>query len=86
MTISAKTLDTAGNHAVLDGVSLSWDAMTNAVTPAATQAGICAGTGAPTFSATKGTLYVRLDGSSTSTRLYVNTNGSTTWTNFTSAA
>ena len=43
------------------------------------------GTGAPTFSATKGTLYVRLDGSSTSTRLYVNTDGATTWTNFTSA-
>jgi len=47
---------------------------------------ITAGSGAPTFSAAKGTLYIRLDGSSTSTRMYVNTDGSTTWTNFTTAA
>lgn len=47
---------------------------------------ILVGSGAPTVSAAKGSLYVRTDGSSTSTRLYVNTNGSTTWTNFTSAA
>lgn len=45
-----------------------------------------AGTGAPTHVAAKGSLYSRLDGSSTSTRLYVNTNGSTTWTNVTTAA
>ena len=47
---------------------------------------IYSGSGAPTFSATKGSLYIRTDGSSTSTRMYVNTNGSTTWTNFTTAA
>lgn len=47
---------------------------------------ISAGTGAPSFSAAKGSLYIRLDGSSTSTRLYVNTTGSTTWTNVTTAA
>ena len=44
------------------------------------------GSGAPSHSAKKGSLYVRTDGSSTSTRLYVNTDGGTTWTNFTSAA
>jgi hypothetical protein len=48
--------------------------------------GIFFGSGAPTFSAAKGSIYLRSDGSSTSTRLYVNTNASTTWTNFTSAA
>lgn len=53
---------------------------------AALGVGIRGGTGAPTEQAPKGTLYVRLDGSSTSTRLYVNTDGATTWTNFTSAA
>lgn len=47
---------------------------------------IYSGTGAPAFTATQGSLYLRTDGSSTSTRLYVNTTGSTTWTNFTSAA
>lgn len=49
-------------------------------------AGIYFGSGAPTVSAPKGSLYLRTDGSSTSTRLYVNTNGSTTWTNVTTAA
>lgn len=48
--------------------------------------GIFFGSGAPTLAAAKGSLYIRTDGSSTSTRLYVNTDGSTTWTNFTSAA
>lgn len=47
---------------------------------------IGSGTGAPTNSAPKGSLYVRTDGSSTSTRMYVNTDGGTTWTNFTTAA
>ena len=48
--------------------------------------GVFAGSGAPTFSAAKGSLYLRTDGSSTSTRAYINTNGSTTWTNLVTAA
>jgi hypothetical protein len=44
------------------------------------------GSGAPTVTAPQGSLYLRTDGSSTSTRLYVNTNGATTWTNVTTAA
>lgn len=48
--------------------------------------GIYYGSGAPTVSAAQGSIYIRSDGSSSSTRLYVNTTGSTTWTNFTSAA
>lgn len=48
--------------------------------------GIYYGSGAPTVSAAQGSLYLRSEGSSTSTRLYVNTNGSTTWTNVTTAA
>lgn len=47
--------------------------------------GIFIGSGAPTFSAAQGTLYLRSDGSSTSTRLYVNTNGTTGWTAITTA-
>lgn len=47
--------------------------------------GIFFGSGAPTLSAAQGSLYIRTDGSSTSTRLYVNTNGSTGWTNVTTA-
>jgi hypothetical protein len=48
--------------------------------------GIYYGSGAPTVSAAQGSIYLRSDGSSTSTRLYVNTDGSTTWTNVTTAA
>lgn len=47
--------------------------------------GFTSGTGAPTFAASKGTIYVRLDGSSSSTRMYINTDGGTTWTSFTTA-
>lgn len=48
--------------------------------------GIFFGSGAPTLSAAKGSLYMRSDGSSTSTRAYVNTNGSTTWASLTASA
>jgi hypothetical protein len=48
--------------------------------------GIFFGSGAPTLSAAQGSIYMRTDGSSTSTRMYINTNGSTTWTNVTTAA
>lgn len=48
--------------------------------------GFSAGSGAPAYSASKGSLYVRTDGSSSSTRIYVNTDGATTWTAVTTAA
>lgn len=44
------------------------------------------GSGVPTISAAKGSLYLRTDGSSGSTRAYINTDGATTWTNITTAA
>lgn len=47
---------------------------------------VSAGTGAPTYAASKGSLYIRTDGSSSSTRMYINTDGSTTWTSVTTAA
>lgn len=52
---------------------------------ATTNFGIYFGSGVPTLSAAQGSLYMRSDGSSTSTRMYVNTNGSTTWTAVTTA-
>jgi hypothetical protein len=42
--------------------------------------GIYWGSGAPSAAAAQGSLYLRVDGSSTTTRMYVNTNGGTTWT------
>lgn len=47
---------------------------------------IVAGSGAPTIAAPKGSLYLRIDGSTTNDRMYVNTNASTTWTAVTTAA
>ena len=51
----------------------------------AASVGIYVGSGAPTISAVKGSLYLRTDGSSTSTRLYIN-NGTTTWVAVTTAS
>jgi len=48
--------------------------------------GLFWGSGAPTFTAAQGAIYLRTDGSSTSTRLYVNTTGATTWASFTSSS
>jgi hypothetical protein len=46
---------------------------------------ILVGAGAPTASAAQGSLYLRTDGSSTSTRLYVSAGG-TTWVAVTTAS
>lgn len=48
--------------------------------------GIYFGSGVPTVSAAKGSLYLRTDGTTTNDRAYINTNGSTTWTALTTVA
>jgi hypothetical protein len=48
--------------------------------------GVFFGSGAPTLSAAKGSLYLRSDGTTTNDRMYVNTNGATTWTAVITAA
>lgn len=48
--------------------------------------GIFVGSGAPTVSAAKGSLYLRTDGTTTNNRAYINTDGATTWTAITTAA
>ena len=42
--------------------------------------GVFGGSGAPSLSAAKGSLYLRSDGSGINDRAYINTNGTTTWT------
>lgn len=44
------------------------------------------GSGVPTVTAGKGSLYLRTDGSTTNDRMYVNTDGATAWTSVTTAA
>ena len=41
--------------------------------------GVYFGSGVPTVAAAQGSLYLRSDGNSTSTRAYINTNGTTGW-------
>jgi len=48
--------------------------------------GVYFGSGAPSISAGKGSLYLRTDGSATNNRAYINTNGGTTWTAITTVA
>ncbi len=86
MTVSTQTFDMTGNQNLINGITLAYDTMTNLPIPAATQPSVVAGTGTPTYSAKKGTVYINLTGSSTSTRMYINTDGATTWTNVTTAA
>jgi len=86
MALPSNPLDLSGNSARVDHIGIAYDSQANAALTATTRPHICAGSGAPTFTANKGTVYIRIDGSSTSTRLYVNTDGATTWTNVTTAA
>jgi hypothetical protein len=55
-------------------------------TNTANNMGIYVGSGAPTVSAAKGSLYLRSDGTTTNDRAYINTNGTTTWTALTTVA
>ena len=48
--------------------------------------GVFFGSGAPTLTAAKGSLYLRSDGTSTSTRAYINSDGGTTWVAITTAS
>jgi len=47
---------------------------------------IISGSGVPTLSAPKGSLYIRTDGTTTNDRAYINTDGATTWTAIITAA
>lgn len=85
MTISANTVNLTGNQLQTDGTTFGWDTMTNVAIPAATQPSICAGTGTPTFSAPKGTVYINLTAAGANLRMYINTNGTTGWGAVTSA-
>jgi len=74
LTLASATAVPAGGTT---GLGLGFSSTTNL--------GVFFGSGVPTLSAAQGSLYLRTDGSSTSTRLYVNTNGTTGWTNVVTA-
>ena len=85
-TVTAASVSATGNITADSGTAPAAGGMAAFLMSSTAGLGIYVGSGAPTISAAQGSLYIRTDGSSTSTRLYVNTTGSTTWTNVTTAA
>jgi hypothetical protein len=86
--ISGGVMSSAGNSRILSGTAVPAGGTAGAgyLMSSTANLGVFFGSGAPTLSAAQGSLYLRTDGSSTSTRMYVNTTGSTTWTAVTTAA
>jgi len=86
--ISGGVISSAGNARILSGTAVPAGGTAGAgyLMSSTTNLGVFFGSGAPTLSAAQGSLYLRTDGSSTSTRMYVNTTGSTVWTAVTTAA
>jgi len=82
------TLLTATSATILDGTAIPAGGTAGAgyKLSSTSNFGIFFGSGAPTLSAAKGSIYMRSDGSSIATRMYINTDGSTTWTNVVTAA
>jgi hypothetical protein len=84
---SVTTLSATGNITADSNVALvAGGAAAFIATNTANSMGIYMGSGAPTVSAAKGSLYLRSDGTGTGDRAYINTNGTTTWTALTTAA
>jgi hypothetical protein len=84
--VAAASVSATGNLTADSGTAPAAGGMSAILVSSTAGLGVYVGSGAPTVSAAQGSIYLRTDGSSTSTRLYVNTNGSTTWTNVTTAA
>jgi hypothetical protein len=85
--LAATTVTATGNITADSNVALvAGGASAFIATNTANNMGIYVGSGAPTVSAAQGSLYLRSDGSSTSTRAYVNTNGTTGWAAITTAS
>lgn len=70
----------------LDNAIVAGGAIDMSLGQSSTAPALCHGSGAPTVAAPKGSLYLRTDGSSTSTRAYIATDSVGTWTAITTAA
>jgi hypothetical protein len=84
--VTAATVSATGNITADSNVALvAGGASAFIATNTAVGMGMYIGSGAPTVAAAKGSLYLRSDGSSATTRLYVS-DGSTTWIAVTTAS
>ena len=86
--LSSAVVSAVGAATILSGTAVPAGGTTGAGYKLSSTAnlGVFFGSGVPTLSAAKGSLYLRTDGSTTNDRMYVNTNGSTTWTAVTTVA
>jgi hypothetical protein len=86
--LSSAVISAVGNARILSGTAVPAGGTTGAGYRMSSTAnfGIFFGSGAPTLTAAKGSLYMRTDGSATSDRMYVNTDGATAWTAVITAA
>jgi hypothetical protein len=85
-SLAATTITATGNITADSNVGLvAGGASAFIATNVAAGMGMYIGSGAPTVAAAKGSIYLRSDGSSTSTRLYVS-DGGTTWIAVTTAS
>ena len=86
--LSSAVVSAVGNATILSGTAVPAGGTTGAGYKLSSTAnlGVFFGSGVPTLSAAKGSLYLRTDGSTTNDRMYVNTNGTTTWTAVTTVA
>lgn len=87
LTVAGGITD-AGSHIVESGTAIpaGGTAAKGYMFSSTANYGIFFGSGAPSLSAAKGSLYLRSDGTGTTDRAYINTNGSTTWTALTTVA
>ena len=86
-SLAATTVTATGNVTADSATALvAGGAAAFIATNTANSMGIYFGSGVPTVSAAKGSLYLRSDGTTTNDRAYINTNGTTTWTALTTAA
>jgi hypothetical protein len=88
LTATSTLITTPGSHLAASGTAIpaGGTAGVGYRFSSTSNFGVFFGSGAPSLSAAKGSLYLRSDGSSTTTRAYVNTDGGTTWTNFVTTA
>ena len=86
--LSSAVVSAVGDATILSGTAIPAGGTTGAGYKLSSTAnlGVFFGSGVPTLTAAKGSLYLRTDGSTTNDRMYVNTNGITTWTAVITAA
>ena len=85
-SVSSTSSTSTGTLTAISGTAITAGGSAAVLATSTASFGVFLGSGAPTIAAAKGSLYLRSDGSSTSTRLYVNSDSSTTWVAVTTAS